>query len=262
MKIYADYDDEPREEFLMLTPEMYRQMYDLELSGFREDIHFYMSHLLPGSDILELGCGSGRLTRLLAAAGHNITGIDLSMPMLQRAKKQNPRSRFVCMDMRNIAFFNTFSAVVIPYNTLNLLTDNEDVQRCLYGCLEQLNPGGHLLLQLYIPADGARREHAAPSFQFQILDLPQGGKVVKETLRSFQTSSSTITMEERYKIRPMNGIDPNSNYRHTMFLNGNDRTTWLELIQSAGFTIRSTSSSYDTDDQQNPNLLLISAQRS
>jgi SAM-dependent methyltransferase len=191
-------------------------------------------------------------------AGHRVTGVDLSLPMLEAAKQRPPDNRLVCMDMRNLAFCTTFATIIIPYNTLNLLADNNDVCRCLEGCRKHLKPGGRLLMQLYIPGMNWDQEQST-SFQFQIFDRPGGGRIVKETLRTFHPATTTIVMEERYKIRPMNNIDPNLNYNHTMTLNGNSRETWLDIITSLGFTVQFTSSSYTPEIPATPSLLLIKA---
>jgi len=259
MQIYADYDKEPSEHFLPLSEDMYQEMYDIELSGFDDDVLFYSSRLVHNDDILELGCGSGRLTRLLACAGHRITGIDLSLPMLHAAKALQPAARFICMDMRALAFKRNFSVIIIPYNTLNLLTDNHDVRCCLQNCYDHLGPHGRLLLQLYVPPENTCQPDSSTTFQFQIFDRPRGGKIVKETLRTNHGNSTSIHMEERYKLRPMNGVEPNRNYRHTLTLNANSRATWLELIRSSGFTIKLASSSYHSTHPDSPNLLLIEA---
>jgi SAM-dependent methyltransferase len=62
-------------------------LYDLEHAGFSDDIDLYLRLAeVVGDPILELGCGTGRLLAPLAAAGHRITGIDRSRPMLDRAR--------------------------------------------------------------------------------------------------------------------------------------------------------------------------------
>ncbi|MDQ4039869.1 MAG: class I SAM-dependent methyltransferase [Actinomycetota bacterium] len=62
------------------------ELYDLEHAGFTEDIDLYLGLAeVVGDPILELGCGTGRVLAPLAAAGHRITGIDRSGPMLDRA---------------------------------------------------------------------------------------------------------------------------------------------------------------------------------
>ena len=62
-------------------------LYDLEHAGFSDDVELYLRLAeVVGDPILELGCGTGRLLAPLAAAGHRITGIDRSRPMLERAR--------------------------------------------------------------------------------------------------------------------------------------------------------------------------------
>src|SRR5918993_5294276 len=62
-------------------------LYDLEHAGFSDDVELYLRLAeVVGDPILELGCGTGRVLAPLAAAGHRITGIDLSPPMLERAR--------------------------------------------------------------------------------------------------------------------------------------------------------------------------------
>ena len=63
------------------------ELYDLEHAGFSDDVELYLRLAeVVGDPILELGCGTGRVLAPLAAAGHRITGIDRSRPMLDRAR--------------------------------------------------------------------------------------------------------------------------------------------------------------------------------
>jgi SAM-dependent methyltransferase len=62
-------------------------LYDLEHAGFSDDVELYLRLAeVVGDPILELGCGTGRVLVPLAAAGHRVTGIDRSRPMLDRAR--------------------------------------------------------------------------------------------------------------------------------------------------------------------------------
>jgi hypothetical protein len=75
-------------------------------------------------------------------------------------------------------------------------------------------------------------------------------------------TGNRLEMSERYKIRPMSPGQPNSNYSHTMILNGSDRTTWLQLLTSTGFTVQKISTSYSIDiPSETPSSILMIALR-
>jgi ubiquinone/menaquinone biosynthesis C-methylase UbiE len=262
MRIYADYGDEPKEHFQPLPEELYRDLYNLEMSSFSDDLEFYKPRLKTNSDILELGCGSGRLTRLLADEGHRVTGIDHSLPMLAEAHSRfGQKATFIAMDMRQLAFHRQFDAIIIPYNTLNLLSDRDDVVRCLNGCHRLLQNGGRIFLHLYVPTEEILSLSAHTTFQFQMLDRPEGGKIIKEVLRKYDAHKHHVHMTERYKIRPMISGQVNSNYSHSMTINAIDQKSWFDLIHSCGFTVTSFTSSCGPDKQPDPSLLLIQAEK-
>ena len=50
--------------------------------------------------VFELGCGGGRDSESLVAAGHRVVGIDLSREAVARARQRVPSARFLCQDMR------------------------------------------------------------------------------------------------------------------------------------------------------------------
>lgn len=255
MRIYSSYNEEPEELYLPLPANLYREFYDLEMAGYSQDFSFYQTSLEPLSEILELGCGSGRLTRFLSAAGHRPAGIDLSLPMLSAARSCFGNNIiYLCMDMCRLALRKRFDAILIAYNTLNLLTENTDVQACLTGCRDHLKPDGRLLLQLYIPSGEIQSNPDSTTFHFQMFERPQGGKIIKEILRRFRTGTSLIEMTERYKIRPMQPGAVNTNYAHTMLLNANSQAAWLNLLRISGFAIDSLS-------QPNTSTLFVTAKK-
>ena len=63
--LYDSYDAEPEDVFEALPERLYRQFYDLEMVQTCEDSRHW-DRTLPSGNILELGCGSGRVTRSLA----------------------------------------------------------------------------------------------------------------------------------------------------------------------------------------------------
>lgn len=228
---------EPDEIFLPLSAGRYAEFYAMEMDGFTEDIHFYKTHCGKASSILELGCGTGRISRALAKAGCRVTGIDISLEMLKQAGNHslNPQS-FICMDMTAMAFRADFDHILIPYNTLNLLKNIPLITRCLQQVYRYLRPGGSLLLQLHIPDGEIIEMNGKRRFQFQVFPLPQRpGKLIKETLRSYDNTTREIRMEERYRVRPTGSNTSREDFNHVLHLAGFPVRQWLNILTQSGF---------------------------
>lgn len=251
---------EPEESFDPLPPEVYRSLYDIEMSGFIADAPYYLDELKGKRNILELGCGSGRITRILAKKDHNITAADLSLPMLLEAKRQDRESRFICLDMRSFYLRIKFDGILIGYNTLNLLGSTSDIMSCLAHCRSVCQDNCSLLLQIFTPTDDILNlAEGETSFQFQIFDRPGGGKIVKETLRRYSPASRQLLMTERYRIRPMQDPKENKNYLHQMQLCVPTLKTWRQMLQESGFSIHSITDRYSPGTPAGKGVFLVHA---
>ncbi|MFH2123731.1 MAG: class I SAM-dependent methyltransferase [Pseudomonadota bacterium] len=240
-----DTHKEPDEVFLPLSNERYCQFYDMEMADFHADLPFYLERIKSSGTVLELGCGTGRLCRQLAATGADITAIDLSLPMLQRAKlKAMPTNiAYACMDMTELALSRQFDTVIIPYHTLNLLVTPDKIKKCLQQLRTVLKKEGSLLLQLFIPDRTTRDLGSKKLFQFQIFDQPGDGKVIKETLRHY--SHEQLTLEERYRVRLRQPGPANEDLSHTLHLAAFPAERWQALLHDSGFTIHQQFSGYE-----------------
>ena len=225
----------------------YTALYDLELGNFCEDLPFYRRHL-PATPcaILELGCGTGRVSRALAGDGHRLTGIDLSFPMLAAAglAATAPAPHYACMDMTALAFRTTFTAIIAPYNTLNLLTTPEALRACLSQVRDLLVQDGVFLLQLYIPDHELHALDGKKRFQFQIFDCPDGAKVIKEILKSIPPHSCLVDIIERYRLR-FRKNQPNEDWEYTYQILGYGLEQWLGIFTDQGFCLEAAYSDYD-----------------
>ncbi len=225
----------------------YTALYDLELGDFSADLPFYRKHL-PGQPcaILDLGCGTGRVSRALAADGYHLTGIDLSFPMLAVAGRaaSTAAPRYACMDMTSLAFRTPFGAIIAPYNTLNLLTGAEDLHACLRQVHHLLAREGVLLLQLYIPDQDLRALAGKKRFQFQIFDQADGSKVIKEILKSAAPHSDVVEITERYRLRFRKDL-PNEDWEYAYHILGHGFTRWLEIFSAQGFRLDTAYGGYD-----------------
>lgn len=259
VQIYDDYSDEPKDSFQPLPEQLSCEFYNLEMDSFTDDISFYESLLPDAGAVLELGCGAGRITDNLATEKRPLTGIDLSLESLVLAlNRANPSTRYVCMDMMQLAFLTTFSAVIVPYNTLNLLTSRENIERCVVSCKTVLQPAGQFIAQIYIPPHKMLSQ-LERSFQFQMLDLPGGGKLIKEILKRYIGHNQTIEIEERYRVRPMQHGRPNEDWNRVYSIAAFPVDTWLELFSENGFKVIELFHSYgaaDTKAKESSSLLV------
>ena len=95
---------------------------------------------------LDLGCGTGTLTELLAKKGYDMIGIDYSQEMLNIAMEKKALSGseilYLCQDMRDIDLYSTVGTVVSVCDSLNYLLEEEDVEETFRLVQNYLYPGG------------------------------------------------------------------------------------------------------------------------
>ena len=102
--------------------------------------------------LLELGCGTGTLTELFAQKGFDLIGVDNSAEMLQAALEKRDKSSlpilYLCQDMRAFELYGTVRAAVSLCDTMNYLTDYDDLVRVLRLVNNYLDPGGIFIFDL------------------------------------------------------------------------------------------------------------------
>lgn len=96
--------------------------------------------------VLELGCGTGSLTELLAARGFDMIGVDNSDEMLNIACEKKEKSGrdilYLNQDMRSFELYGTVRAVVSVCDSLNYLLEDEDLTACFRLVNNYLDPSG------------------------------------------------------------------------------------------------------------------------
>jgi len=96
--------------------------------------------------VLDLGCGTGTLTELLAKKGYDMIGVDLSYEMLSRAMEKREQSGlpilYLQQDMREFELYGTVKAVVSVCDSLNYLLEDEDVIETFKLVNNYLDPEG------------------------------------------------------------------------------------------------------------------------
>ena len=119
----------------------FAQVYDLFMDNIPyEEWSEYVISLLREYGVkdgllLDLGCGTGTLTRLLADRGYDMIGLDISEEMLQIALEREAAELknilYLPQDMREFELFGTVRAVVSICDSMNyLLAEEELIQVC------------------------------------------------------------------------------------------------------------------------------------
>ena len=122
-----------------------------------DDWYFYKRWLPENKDarILELCCGTGRLTLPIAKEGYDITGIDYTPSMLAQAKIKASEAgleiSFIEADIRTLNLPEKYDFIFIPFNSIHHLYRNEDLFKALACVRNHLKEGGLFLLDCFNP---------------------------------------------------------------------------------------------------------------
>ena len=100
--------------------------------------------------VLDLACGWGRHAVPLQEAGMHVVGLDRSLSLLKAAQRHGTggrRVQWVCGDMRELPFIESFDAVVSLFSSLGYFGSDAEDLRVLRSVAAALRPGGRLLLE-------------------------------------------------------------------------------------------------------------------
>ncbi|MFR6162189.1 MAG: class I SAM-dependent DNA methyltransferase [Mediterraneibacter gnavus] len=96
--------------------------------------------------VLDLGCGTGTMTELLAADGYDMIGVDNSEEMLEIAREKQIKSGheilYLLQDMREFELYGTVGAVFSICDSLNYITEPEELRQVFRWVNNYLDPGG------------------------------------------------------------------------------------------------------------------------
>jgi SAM-dependent methyltransferase len=197
--------------------------YDESLAD-RGDLPFWeaMAMRAMPKRILELGCGTGRVTEVLARHA-NVTAIDLLVEMLRMARQRVPLADFVAADIRQFALARRFDLIVLADDPMAHLISIDDRARALRLIADHLAPDGRVVME------GLYRHEAGHDHQRRKL-------VVDE---SWATTGEPSLWNARYRFEKDGSVvDVSSVVR-----------SWsksdLELLPACGLDIESTWGDFD-----------------
>ena len=123
------------------------------------DIPFYLERLpYPGARVLELGCGTGRVSIPLARHCGFLHGVDLSMAMLEECRSKIQESGLgddrITVSKADIADFDLearFDLIIAPFRVMQNLETDAQLSGLFQGIRRHLSEGGRCILNVFHP---------------------------------------------------------------------------------------------------------------
>jgi ubiquinone/menaquinone biosynthesis C-methylase UbiE len=132
-----------------------------ESAADRRMIESFVTHVRQGSGrpVVDAGCGTGRMTRLLSSMGADVSGIDLSAGMIEVARRTNPGFSFAVADLSNLSHPDMhLGGVFAWYSIIHSLPS--DLPRIFAEFFRVLVPGGYVLLSFQVGEGPRHLSHA------------------------------------------------------------------------------------------------------
>jgi SAM-dependent methyltransferase len=179
------------------------RLYDVDLVDDPGDLDLYLALAgRTGGPILELGTGTGRLAVPLAAAGFDVTAVDLDPAMLERAARRakaageatRRRLTFVEADLLGLSLSGagTFQLAFIALNSLFLLATREAQLEAFRTLARHLAPGGLAVVDVWLPdADDLARFDGRLILEYERTD-PETGRMVTKTAAAQHDATTAV----------------------------------------------------------------------
>ncbi len=137
------------------TYKIFADFYDLYAGKFTSDLEFYRSFCTKTDNIIEIGCGTGRILNCFLELGYHLTGVDISHAMLDKASQKLRK----WIDSNKLQLINhnfihsslpvRFDKALITFYTFNYILDRP--VDFLKNISASLNTNGLLLMDVFYP---------------------------------------------------------------------------------------------------------------
>lgn len=174
----------------------YEPLFDLVTDRQQVGRLIDLLELPSGARLLDLPCGQGRHAHLLAEAGYNVDGVDLSRHLIDIAKKRGtgPSLRYRLGDMRSLpaTWSGRFDAVLNLFTSFGFFDDPRDDVRVIQECARVLKPGGVLVWH------GGSRDGVMAKFLSRDWWTTADGTIIAQD-RSFDPLTGFLSIESTWQ---------------------------------------------------------------
>lgn len=186
---------------IYLDPRHYDAMYNMT-----EDIPFYLDCIRDyGEPVLELACGTGRVTIPLAERKVDITGLDISQEMLGLAKRKAMRKGvdidLIKGDMRDFTIDKEFNTIIVPVNSMLHLLSIDEYEGLFSSVHEHLSDQGRFIFQIFNPDLSKLTRDPDEEYTAAEYDDPDGGgKILITENTDYDMSEQVMNLTWYYHI--------------------------------------------------------------
>ncbi len=233
--------------------ELNAQLYDESVPDWKGEVDFYreliaQSPLAKTYGVLEIACGTGRITLQLAKDGINITGLDIAPEMLGMAEEKSvglPNVNWILSDMRTFEIGAMFGCVIIPGHSFQFMTTPDDQVKCLEQIKKHLVTDGLAVIHLDHQnigwlADLIGKRESAYEIGSILTDSATGEKFRQSCLWTYEPSTQTATCQNDWDKVDERGAVIRTWKRESMRFHCVFRFEMEHLLKRVGFSVEAT----------------------
>jgi ubiquinone/menaquinone biosynthesis C-methylase UbiE len=181
--------------------------YDLEFAARDFEIPFFLRHSrAAGGPVLEVACGTGRITLPIAREGIDITGIDISDPMLKEANRksaaENLNIEWLEQDCRDMHPGRQFALIFSATNAMQHLLDVDSASAFLRSARHALLPNGLLIIDVFNPDPAKLLRTASERYLHKSITTPSGDTIRVETASHYRADTQILHFDLFYMKGP------------------------------------------------------------
>lgn len=246
--------------------------YDLDIDNRddRQEIQFYIDRLPTNKKVLDLTCGTGRITIPLAKKGFSICGVDLSKEMLailqNKIEKFDKKTRnLIHLSNDNMVDFeinDKFGLILITGKAFQSLTQKKEQIQCLKNILHHLDTDGKFIFDIFNPWRDIGSNWVSPEkIQWKKMDFKTNSIITKANIaRHIDTVNQIIYPEYVFYVEGPNG--DKKVLRDCFSLQYYYQYQIEKLISEAGFNIVEKYGSYSGEPLINSSKMIFVCEKS
>lgn len=224
------------------------EYYDLDTTQ-TDDIQFYRKFISADASVLELGCGTGRVSIPLAPSAHKYLAVDVSEAMLNRAtqKDHDKKANYILGDICSLKLTEKFDLIIAPFRVFQALEKSTQVAGLMKVIREHLKRDGLAILNVFNPKfskEEMAKVWSKPSeTHYDDLVFPNGDVLKTSDLRQRIDPAAQVMyptlIYQRFRNEKL--IDE---HRNPICMKYYYPEEFKELIRSHGFEITQTWGGY------------------